>query len=424
MNWLTRASNWLVGDLESKAPLSGIAPLGYSDGNNFETNRITLAEHRDSMEGNANAALSLSTVWACVNLLAGTIGSLSIIIYRSSKGGVNEEDWDHPLYRVLYESPNADQTSLDFMEFVAASIELYGNAYSEIERGAGGRIISLAPPLPPSSVRAERSPSGDIRYQHSSGGRTLPFEQSGMLHIRGFGGSPLGGLSTLAAQRRTVGNALSLEQSAAATFKNGVRSSGVFSSETGKVLTPEQFNEAQRIVQEKYSGAMNAGRPMLVNGLKWQALSINPDDAQMLESRAFSVEEVCRMFQVPPHLIGHTSGNTTLGSSIEQQTLHFLIFTLRRRLKRIELSLEKQLLTPADRANGIKIRFNVEGLLRGDSAARATFYQTALQSGWMTINEVRALEGLPPVDGGDIIRMQMQNVPLTDLMGEPQADAA
>ncbi|RYG75568.1 MAG: phage portal protein, partial [Alphaproteobacteria bacterium] len=176
----------------------------------------------------------------------------------------------------------------------------------------------------------------------------------------------------------------------------------------------------EELLQEKFVGAMNDGRPMLLdNGMKWDQLTINPEDAQMLETRRFSVEEIARVFGVPPHMIGHTENSTSWGTGLEQQTLGFVKFTLRRRLERIEQSLEKQLLTAQDRAAGVTIEFNLEGLLRGDSANRATFYREMTQIGVMTINEVRALENLPPVEGGDVPRMQMQNVPITEAGQEP-----
>jgi len=153
---------------------------------------------------------------------------------------------------------------------------------------------------------------------------------------------------------------------------------------------------------------------ILEGGWKWSSLSISPDDAQMLESCGFSVEEVCRFFGVPPHMIGHTTKSTSWGTGLEQQSIGFQRYALRRRLKRIEQAIAKQLLTQEDRARGIVVEFNLEGLLRGDSAARSNFYGSALNNGWMTINEVRALENLPPVPGGDVPRMQMQNVPITD----------
>lgn len=389
------------------------------DGANFRTNMVTLAEYQDSGSAGTSGVLALSAAWACVNLLAGTIASLPLMVYRTDKQGRRTVAGDHPLYRVLHDSPNSDQTSLDFWEFVCACLEMHGNAYCEVERAADGRVIALLPPMPPESVAVRRAANGDIEYDWDDGGRRRRETQARVLHIRGFGGSPLGGLSTLSFGRQAFGMARSINAAAQATFRNGVRTSGVM--ETDKPLTADQRKTAEDLLQQKYAGAMNAGVPMLLdNGLKWQSISINPEDAQMLESRAFSVEEICRFFGVPPHMVGHTEKSTSWGTGLEQQTLGFQKFTLRRRLKRIEQALEKQLLTARDRAEGITIEFNLEGLLRADSKSRAEFYASGLQNGWFTINEVRSLENMPPVEGGDTPRMQMQNVPLTDTVQQTE----
>jgi HK97 family phage portal protein len=383
------------------------------DGVNFRTNMVTLSEYQDSGYAGAAGVLALSAAWACVNLLAGTIASLPLMVYRTDRDGRRSVASDHPLYRVLHDSPNADQTAVDFWEFVCACLEMHGNAYCEVERAGDGRVIALSPPVVPDLVSVRRAGNGDLEYEWSEGQRRRRETQQRILHIRGFGGSPLGGLSTLTFGRQAFGMARSINTAARATFANGVNPSGVMSSD--KTFTGTQRADAEKLLQEKYAGAMNAGVPFLLdNGLKWQSISINPDDAQMLESRAFSVEEICRFFGVPPHMVGHTEKVTSWGTGLEQQTLGFQKFTLRRRLKRIEQALEKQLLTPADRAAGVTIEFNLEGLLRADSKSRADFYNAGLQNGWFTINEVRALENMPPVEGGDVPRMQMQNVPITD----------
>jgi HK97 family phage portal protein len=214
--------------------------------------------------------------------------------------------------------------------------------------------------------------------------------------------------------RQTFGLAQAIERASGDTFRNGVRPSGLL--KTADTLTLDQRKQAEELLQEKFAGAINAGRPMLLDrGMDWVQLSISPEDAQMLQSRAFSVEEVCRFFGVPPFMVGHTEKTTSWGTGLEQQTLGFQKFTLRRRLKRIEQALAKQLLSPADRQAGIVIEFNLEGLLRGDSGARASFYQQMLSNGVMTINEVRALENLAPVEGGEVPRMQMQNVPINQI---------
>jgi HK97 family phage portal protein len=360
---------------------------------------------------NTASVLGLAAAWACVNLLAGTIASLPLMVYRT-RNGARTIASDHPLYRILHDSPNADQTALDFWEFVCASLELHGNAYAEVVRARNGRIIALGVPITPELVTVRRLDTGALEYEWVDQGRRIIAGQERVLHIRGFGGNPLGGLSTLSAGRQSFGLAQAIERASGDTFRNGVRPSGLL--KTADTLTIDQRKQAEELLQEKFAGAINAGRPMLLDrGMDWVQLSISPEDAQMLQSRAFSVEEVCRFFGVPPFMVGHTEKTTSWGTGLEQQTLGFQKFTLRRRLKRIEQALEKQLLSVADRLAGITIEFNLEGLLRADSAARASFYQLMLTNGVMTINEVRSLENLPPVEGGDEPRMQMQNVPIT-----------
>jgi len=358
------------------------------------------------------AGLSLSAVWACVNLIAGTGASLPFMVYREGEKG-REAAKDHNLYRVLHDSPNFDQTALDFWEFMLASLELWGNAYAKIERSVG-KVRGLHPISPNLMSVRRRKSDGKIEYRWSEDGVSYTETDATVLHIRGFGGHPLGGMSTLTFGRNTFGLAKAIERSAGGMFKNGLRPSGVLSMPG--VLKDDQRDAIEAGLQKKFAGAMNGGRPMVLEGgVKWDSLSLNPDDAQMLESRGFSVEEICRFFGVPPFMIGHTEKTTSWGTGLEQQTLGFQKFTLRRRLKRVEQAVTKQLLTPADRAAGIAVEFNIEGLLRADSAGRSRFYQTMTGIGAMTINEVRALENLPPVEGGDVPRMQMQNVPITEI---------
>lgn len=390
------------------------------DGTNFRTNMVTLAEYQDSGIVGAASVLALSTAWACTNLLSGTIASLPLMVYRTDREGRRTVAYDHSLYRVLHDSPNADQTALDYWEFSCACLELQGNSFSEIDRAADGRVIALSPPIVPETVQVRRAGNGDLEYRWPEGQRNRVETQGRILHIRGFGGSPLGGLSTLSFGRQAFGLARSINTAAQATFRNGVRTSGVM--QTDLKLTKEQRQDAEDRLQEKYAGAMNAGVPMLLdNGLKWQSISINPEDAQMLESRAFSVEEICRFFGVPPHMVGHTQKVTSWGTGLEQQTLAFQKFTLRRRLKRIEQALMKQLLTARDRAEGITIEFNLEGLLRGDSKSRSEFYRAALgdtqKPGWMVRNEVRRLENLEPIEGWD------EPIPLISQMKPDQPEA-
>lgn len=363
--------------------------------------------------------LAISAVWACVNLLAGTIASLPLMVYRTNSRGERTLARDHPLFRILHDSPNYDQTATDFWEFSSASIELWGNSYAAIERNGGGRVAALTP-LRPDSVSVRRLENGNLEYRWTKDGENHVGSDRAILHIRGFGGDPLGGMSTLHFGRHAFGLARAIDRAAAGTFSNGMISQTALTFE--RWLTDEQRNLAETKLSEKYIGAKNSGRPIILEGgTKIDVLSIKPEDAQMLESRGFSVEEVCRFFGVPPFMVGHTQKVTSFGSGLEQQVLGFQKFTLRRRLKRIEQALEKQLLTPAERAAGLTIEFNLEGLLRGDSTARAAFYQSALANGWMTINEVREKENLPRVEGGDVPRMQMQNVPITEAGKQQEA---
>ncbi|NTA79568.1 phage portal protein [Agrobacterium tumefaciens] len=389
--------------------------------------RLTVREpdgwYPDSMRGDAgeivtdSSALSLSAVWACVNLLAGTIASMPLMVYRTDSQGRRTVARDHRLYRVLHDSPNYDQTAVDFWEFISASLELWGNAYARIERSSGQ--VSGLHPIAPNLVSVRRLTDGAIEYRWTEDGKSYVETDATMMHIRGFGGNPLGGMSTLHFGRNTFSLARAIDRSAGGMFKNGLRPSGVLTFATW--LSPEQRELAEKKLTEKFLGAVNSGRPLILEGgTTWQQLTISPEDAQMLESRSFSVEEICRFFGVPPHMVGRTEKSTSWGTGLEQQTLAFQKFTLRRRLKRIEQALEKQLLKPEDRALGITIEFNLEGLLRGDSAARAGFYQSGLTNGWMTINEVRSLENMPPVAGGDVPRMQMQNVPITQAGAQNQ----
>ncbi|MCK1503873.1 phage portal protein [Bradyrhizobium sp. 18] len=365
-----------------------------------------------------SSVLGLSAAWACVNLIAGTIATLPLMVYRTKKDGSREVAKDHPLYRILHDNPNTDQTAVDYLEFVQSSLEFWGNSYSRIVR-SGEKPVSLLP-IRPDIMSVDRDDRGRVRYRWSEDGQYFERFDDTVLHIRGFGGGPLGGLSTLSFARDTFGLAMATDRAARETFRNGMRPAGQFVFK--EFLTPDQREQLDERLTNKYLGAINAGRPYIAEGgAEYKPISINPDDAQMLETRGFSVDEVCRFFGVPPFMIGHTEKSTSWGTGLAEQVLGFQKFNLRRRLKRIEQSMEKRLLTPADRAAGVVIEFNLEGLLRGDSAARAAYYGAGLKDGWLNINQVCAWENLPPVEGGDVNRVQMQNVPLTEAGKEPAA---
>jgi len=356
-------------------------------------------------------ALALSAVWGCVNLLAGTIASLPLVVYRTGSDGIKHEAKDHPLYGLLNESPNAEQTSYDFWEGGQSALELAGNMCARKEV-IGSRVVSLHPIIKPSIRRVD----GRIRYRWTENGRSYDEPAENVLHIRGFGGGPLGGLSTLSYARQQLGLSTAITTAAAATFQNGMRPSGVVSFKD--FMTEEQRTPVEKAIVDKYVGAMNAGKPLVLEGgATWSAITITPEDAQMLESRGFGIEEICRFFGVPPFMIGHGEKNSGYPTSLEQQLLMFQTFALRKRIVRNEKAIRKQLLTPADRAAGVTVEYNLEAFLRADSEGRAKFYQIMTQIGAMVINEVRRKENLPPVEGGDVPRMQAQNIPITMTTG-------
>lgn len=384
--------------------------------------RLTLRENAGWVDAGARGdsgelitdatALSLSAVWACRNLICGTIAALPLMVYRTKADGEREVARNHPLYRVLHDSPNFEQTTVDFLDFLSSAIELRGDGYARILRD-GARIVSLVP-VHPDRMSVRRLQSGALEYSWTDDrGRQFTDAETNVLHVRGPGGDSLGGMSTLQFGRNAFALARAADRAAAGMFRNGLRPSAVL--QFSEWLTPEQRQIAETRLVDKYLGAMNAGKPFIAEGgVELKSIALSPEDAQMLESRSFSVEEICRFFGVPPFMIGHTEKSTSWGTGLEQQTLGFLKFSLRHRLRRIEQSFEKQLLTPADRSAGVRIEFILEGLLRADSKGRAEFYRQMTQIGAMTINEVRALENLPPVVGGDVPRMQSQNVPITE----------
>jgi len=410
-NWLTRLMGRDgVKDIE---PWRGGA-ASTENGDNFTTNQVTLADYRDGRINQANAAVGLSATWACVQLIAGTIASLPLMIYRT-ENGIRTVAKDHPLYFVLHDSPNFDQTAVDFWEVMAASVELHGNSYALIERRSGGIVTSLYP-IRPDRMTVRRKVNGDLEYAWTDNGRSYVKKAADVLHIRGPLGDGVSGSSTLSVCRNVFGDAMASEEAAGSVFANGVNPSGVLSTRPETALSKPQRQELEQLLQERYMGSIRNGRPMLLdNGLTWEQISIDPQDAQMLESRKFSGEQICRIFGVPPAMVGFGDKASNWGTGKEADVLGFQKFTLRKRLKRIEQSVLKQLVSLSEqRSQGIVIEFNFEGLLRGDTASRYEAYEKAIRMGIATRNECRALENLPPIEGGDVVTVQMQDIPLAN----------
>lgn len=364
-------------------------------------------------------ALKLSAVWACVNLRSATISSLPLHLRTSDKSHASS----HPLYTVLHSSPNADMTASEFWEMQLASLDMWGNAYSLIER-QGRRVVSLDP-LRPERMTVERTKSGAIRYLYRENGRVVEYAEDQIFHLKGFTLDGLVGLSPLQYAAETVGGLMSANEAAAREFRNGLKVGGFL--RTGAQTLTDTQRDKLRGSLASFGRAENAGKWMILEGgmdpASSQGMKVNPADAQLLESRYFGIEEICRAFRVPPQLIGHTDKASSWASSLENTNLGFLMYSLRPTLVRIEQAITKQLLAPEERSQ-YRAKFAVEGLLRGDSAARASFYNVMLQNGVFSRNHARDLEDLPPVEGGDVLTVQL-NLTTLDKIGQddPSANA-
>lgn len=380
-----------------------------------------LVEHFDPFSAipamSADKAMQLSTVFACVRLISETVGTLPCVLYERERGQGKRPVPDVSLYRLLHDSPSADFTAVEYFERMAADLCLWGNHYSEIYRGGrGGNEIVALYGLDPALVGAYRLADGGIRYTYDDPfGAWREIDERDMLHVRGFSRTAdyIFGLSPISCARISLDIAASTDAVAANTYKNGMKPSGVVT--TDRILTKEQRDQERRWISQMAGGVRSAGGLLVFEGgYKYQQMSLNPADAQMLENRTFNVEDICRWFRVPPYLVGHTQTSTSWGTGLEQQNRGFATYTLRPYLARIEAALQKKLI-PADQQRRMVIEFNLEGLLRADSAGRANFYSTALQNGWMCRNDVRAKENLGKIDGGDVFTVQSNLIPLSDI---------
>ena len=363
---------------------------------------------------NARTAMQLATVWACIRLISETIAPLPIIVYERNKNDDGRKVARYyPLYTILHDSPNANMTAVEFWEAVIAQLCLAGNAFC-LKTISAGKLIALDP-LRPDWMEPKRQKDGSILFCYSDPKGYVEFTEDRIWHVKGFGVDGLIGLAPISYARNCLGSAMAADNASGKVFANGMRAGGALTM--AGVLNPDQRKQVREGLAADLVGTANTGKLMVLEGgSTYQPLSINPDDAQMLETRSFNIEEMCRWFQVPPAMIGHGGAVSNWGTGREQIMLGFLTFTLRPYLTRIEQGIKKSLI-PATERGRYFAEFSLEGLLRADSAARAAFYASAVQNGWMTRNEVRSLENLPPVDGGDELTVQSNLIPLT-LLGK------
>lgn len=379
----------------------------HSAGENFSGEHVT-----------SHGAMQLSAFWACVRLISETIATLPIGVYQRASNGDKQAVSSHPLYGLLHDSPNADQTAVEFWEGRAIGLCTGGNGYAEKKLASDGRVISLE--RMPADTSVCRLDDGTLEYRFTDRGRQERLPETKVFHIRGFGDGDLG-MSPVSYARQTLGLAKAADRQAGQTFSKGLRSKGFFVMPSGqKPLTAEQRIDAKRTLVDANSGQNAPWAGILEGGVDFKAVNITPRDAELILSRRFNVEDICRWLGVPPILIGHASqGQTMWGSGVEQIMLGWLTLGLRSYLTRIEQAAKKRLLSPGDRARGIFVEFAVEGLLRADSSARAELLSKMVQNAALMPNEWRRKENLAPVPGGDQLFINSTLVPLSQA-GQPR----
>ncbi|MGY6272428.1 phage portal protein [Achromobacter denitrificans] len=367
---------------------------------------------------NDQNVLQLSAVWACVRLISETIGTLPLGMHERTSSGKRPAP-QHPLHFIVGTQPNPDTVSSVHWESIVAAMLLRGNARCE-KLMVGDRVVGLQF-LYPGRLAISRKGDGAKEYRYTEeDGRQRIIPASRVWTIPGWSLDGKTGVSVIQYGAQVFGAALATDEAAAGTFKRGLMPTVWF--KYPKLMKPDQRKEAREFIEERLSGAVNAGKPAILEAdMEVGTLGINPKDAQLLESRAFSVEEICRWFRVPPWMVGHTEKSSSWGTGIEQQMIGFLVFTLGPWLKRIEQSIVKDLLTPAERSRYYP-KFAVEGLLRADSKARGDFYSVMVNNGILTRDEVRELEDRAPMGGNAaVLTVQTALAPL-DSLGSNTAD--
>lgn len=348
-------------------------------------------------------AMRVSAVYACINLIGGAIASLPLPVYKRTLDG--RERADHDVWWLLNEQPHPAWSAATFWEYLSASKQLQGDAYARILRASpmSPRIVGFEPLYKPRLVTFRLS-DGRLGYRYTPPGteKAVDIDQDDMLHIPGPGFDGLSGMSQIRhALRNPAGIALAADEYSAAFFKNGARPD--FAIEIPGAVTVEQQDMVRRTWSDRHGGLTNAHLPaLMVGGAKVHELTMNSEDAQLIDTRRFQVEDIARIFGVPPHMIGHTEKTSSWGSGIAEQGIGFVKYTLQRHLVKFEQELNRKVWPTRER---YFVEFMTAGLERGDFTKRNEGYRIALgragEPAWMTINEVRRMENLPPIDGGD-----------------------
>jgi HK97 family phage portal protein len=353
-----------------------------------------------------NKALTSTVVWACVQLIAGTLGSLPLIHYRRLANGGKERATDTRLYRILHDTPNDDMSASTFAETLTAHVLLWGNAFAEIRRDNRGQVGALWP-IEPWRVRGERTEAKELRYVVDGTVKLTPDE---MLHIPGLTPDGVWGYSPIQKQREALGLLFASEKFGGTFFGQGSSFGGIL-THPGK-LTEAAEKNLRNSLEQRAQGVDRAHNFIILQeGLRYDKIGIPPNDAQFLETRKFQVGEISRIFGVPPHMVGDVDRSTSWGTGIEAQNIGFVTYTLRRWLVRFEQEITRKLISPLERKLQF-VEFLVDGLLRGDTATRYAAYQVGRNGGWFSANDIRRLENLDPIgDEGDVYLVPSNMVP-------------
>ena len=366
--------------------------------------------------------MQMTAVYSCVRILSEAVAGLPLNIYRYNDSGGKEKAFTHPLYRLLHDEPNPEMTSFAFRETLMSHLLIWGNAYAQVIRNARGEVVALYP-LMPNKMTVDRDQSGRLFYSYQRGaedpgalGRSsrVNLAPTDVLHIPGLGFDGLIGYSPIAMAKNAIGLAIATEEYGAKFFANGAAPSGVL-EHPGTIKDPQRVKESWN---SAYQGSANAHKiAVLEEGMKYTPIGIAPEQAQFLETRKFQINEIARIFRVPPHMLADLEKSSF--SNIEQQSLEFVKYTLDPWVVRWEQSMCRVLFSESEKP-AYFIKFNVDGLLRGDYASRMSGYATARQNGWMSANDIRELENLDriaPELGGDLYLINGAMM----LLGSPQA---
>ena len=341
------------------------------------------------------SSMQMTAVYSCVRILAEAVAGLPFHLYRYNDSGGKEKALDHPLYFLLHDEPNPEMTAFAFRETLMGHLLLWGNAYAQIVRNGKGQVLGLYP-LMPNKMRVDRDQNGRIYYVYTRTQEDSKLGETGqvyldakdVLHIPGLGFDGIMGYSPIAMAKNAVGMAIACEEYGAKFFANGASPGGVL-EHPGIVKDPERVRESWNSV---YQGSGNSHKiAVLEEGMKYTPIGISPEQAQFLETRKFQINEIARIFRVPPHMVGDLEKSSF--SNIEQQSLEFVKYTLDPWVIRWEQSINRQLLLSQEKGVYFS-KFNVDGLLRGDYQSRMSGYATGVQNGFMSPNDVRELENM------------------------------